>query len=386
MIGSDLLDRMRQAGLEATGQRRNVTVLFSDLSGYTALSERMDGEDLYDLVQEFIRMLVNAVYKYEGIVDKLTGDGVMALFGAPIAHENNAERALLAALDMQSGIAELSQELQERLGVELHMRVGLHSGSVVVGGIGTNLMMDYTAVGDTVNLSRRIEEAAAPDSILVSEVVYRQTRPLFEFHPAQILTLKGIDHPVAVYRVLGPKAKPGLVRGLEGLRAPMIGRDQEFEQLNQAFDAFLNRNQGQFVIITGEAGLGKSRLAAEFKTSLEQHNVRVLEGQSQAYRRTISYWIFVDVLYNYLGVNPNTSHAQIHERLIQNVYTSLGNQAGEVLPFLEHLLSLQHFEPSLAERLRYLDAGQLRQQIFLAVRDLLLAESRRSPLMLILED
>ena len=386
MIGADLMERLHQAGLEATGQRRNVTVLFTDLAGFTPLSEGMDGEDLYELIQQYIRLLMNDVYKYEGIVDKLTGDGLMALFGAPIAHENNAERAILAAMDMQADVTRLSQEVKAQLGVELSMRIGLHAGPVVVGGVGTDLMMDYTAIGNTVNLARRIEEAAPSGAILVSEAVFRQTQALFDFQHLSTLNPKGITRPVIAFRVLGARKKPGQVRGIEGLRAPMIGRDQELNQLRTALDDLTGNQRGQFVLVTGEAGLGKSRLKAEFQASFSEYPVQVLEGQSQAYRRSISYWIFLDLLHNYLGVSSSTPQLQVRERLVNNTYQALGNQAVDLLPYFEHLLSLPYSDIAGAERLRYLDAGQLRQQIFLAMRDLLLAESRRRPLLIILED
>ncbi|HEX9029540.1 MAG TPA: tetratricopeptide repeat protein [Anaerolineales bacterium] len=386
LIGADLLERLQRAGVESAGQRREVTVLFTDLTGYTALAERIDGEDLYEVVQQYIRLLVNDVYRYGGVVDKLTGDGLMALFGAPVAYENNAERAVRAALDMQADVSRLSSELKDRLGFGLSMRVGLHGGSVVVGGIGSNLMMNYTAIGDTVNLARRIEEAAASGTILVSEIVYRQTHRLFDMNPVTVLNPKGITRPVPAYRVTGLRAQPGLARGVEGLRAPMIGRDRELARLEQRLAALAHRSQGQFVLVTGEAGIGKSRLTAELKASLEQHSIRLLEGQSLAYRRSIAFWIFIDLLNNYLGVNPNTPQAQTRERLTQLTYQTLGSPAGEAIPYLEHLLNLPYSSPEAAERLRYLDAGQLRQQIFLALRDLLAAEAHRRPLLLILED
>jgi len=385
-MGANLLERLQSAGFEAAGQRRNVTVLFADMTGFTALSERMDGEDIYEIIQEYIRLLINNVYKYEGIVDKLTGDGLMALFGAPIAHENNAERAVRSALDMRADVSNFSRTLNKQSGIELSMHIGLHSGSVIVGGIGSNMLMDYTAIGDTVNLARRIEEAAPPGNILVSESVYRQTKVLFDFRQVSILNPKGIAHPVQAYSVIGKQAKPGSVRGIEGLRAPMIGRDAELELLKQAVITLITRKRGQYVMISGEAGLGKSRLTAEFRASLGQYPLNVLEGQSQAYRRSISYWMFQDVLFSYLGLPPSTPQLQIRERLVQNIYQAMGSQAAEMLPFFEHLLSLPYSDPGAAERLRYLDAGQLRQQIFLAIRDLLLVESYRNPILLILDD
>ncbi len=160
LVGADLLDRFRQAGLDAAGQRRQVTVVFVDLSGYTRLSEKIDSEQLYELVQQCMKIFANDVYKYDGIVDKFTGDGLMALFGAPIAHENNAELAIRAAFDMQTDLATISAQLQDRVGSEIKAHIGLHSGYVIVGGVGSNMMMNYTAIGDVVNLAKRIESAA----------------------------------------------------------------------------------------------------------------------------------------------------------------------------------------------------------------------------------
>jgi predicted ATPase/class 3 adenylate cyclase len=386
LMGADLMERLRSAGIEAAGQRRNVTVLFTDLTGFTALSEHMDSEDVYDIIQGYIQVLVNNVYKYEGIVDKLTGDGLMALFGAPISHENNAERAVRAALDMQADVFQLSKEIRRKHKVDLRMRIGLHCGTVVVGGMGSNMMMDYTAIGDTVNLAHRIEEAAPPNSILVSESVYRQTRALFEFQQVSALYPKGITHPVIAFSVLKLKSKPGRVRGLEGLNAPMVGRDMELNRLKQILADLLQIRRGQFVLVTGEAGMGKSRLTAEFKSTLNPREVRVLEAQSLAYRRSIAYWIFLDLIYQYLGLPANASKHEIHQRLIHAIEQISGETGSETLTYLEHMLSLPFSDPHAAERLRYLDAEQLRQQIFLAVRDLIVAEAQRQPLILILED
>jgi predicted ATPase/class 3 adenylate cyclase len=387
MMGSDLLERMRRAGLEAAGQRRNVTVLFADLSGYTALSANVDSEDLYEFVQQYIRLLSNNVYKYEGFVDKFTGDGIMALFGAPISHENNAERAVRAALDMQNDLTQLNQDLKKRLGTDIQARIGLHSGSVIVGGIGSNMLMNYTAIGDTVNLARRIEEAAPSGAILISEAVYRQVRMFFDCQQISVLNPKGIAHPVVAYRVVDFKARPASPRGIEGLHAPMIGRDQELWALKDTVAKLIETRQGQFTLITGEAGLGKSRLIAELKASLDLSAVRVLEGQSLAYRRTISYWIIREILYSYLGLHPSTtSVSQLSERLGRYVYQLMGDMSGDVLPYLENLLSLPFSDLLTAERIKHLDARQLRQQTFLAVRDLLLLEAYKRPLVILMDD
>ena len=386
LVGADLKERFRQAGLEAAGQRRNVTVLFADLCGYTGLAEQIDDEDLFDLIQDYIQLLAEKVYQYEGIVDKIIGDGLMALFGAPIAHENNAERAVRAALDMQAGLELLNQEWAGRLGVKLQMHLGLNAGTVVVGGVGSDLLMDYTAIGDTVNLARRLEEAAPPGGILVSESVHKTTQRIFDFEPIYDLGLKGITRPLTAYRLASVKTQPGDVRGLEGLRAPMVGREPELQKLEEAVQGLHLRQRGMFILLSGEAGIGKSRLTREFKSHTDQTSQLVVEGQSLTYRRSVSYWIFLELLRDYLQISPQMSSLEARWRLISKVNEILGSQATELLPYLEHIFSFEHADPQTAQRLAYLDAGQLRQQIFLAVRDLLVAEAFRQPLVLILED
>ena len=322
MTGSDLLERFRQAGLEASGQRRSVTILFVDLSGYTSLSEQLDDEELYSLVQKFIRLLVNDVYKYEGMVDKLTGDGLMALFGAPIAHENNAERAMRSAMDMMADVARLSHELDLH-GHELRIHIGLNAGTVIVGGLGGDGLMNYTAIGDSVNLARRLEETADPGMILVSKNVYQQTYRLFDFEALAPLTLKHISRPISAYRFLGPKANPGMVRGLEGLRAPMIGRQNEFRQVQAMVDRLVHERQGGVMLLVGEGGMGKSRLTREIKAQLDFTQLRLLEGQSLTYRRAIAYWIFQDMLRNFLGLTPESPEEEVRRRLRETVYAVL---------------------------------------------------------------
>ena len=205
------------------------------------------------------------MYKYDGMVDKFTGDGLMALFGAPIAHENNAELAIRAALDMQADVALLSQEVNQRSGEELRVHIGLNAGTVIVGGIGSNLLMNYTAIGDTVNLAQRLEEAASPGMILVSETYLPTHARLLRLRSGrQRIRPKGLQH----HRTLLPGAaaqrpNPNRARGIEGLHAPMIGRETEMRKLMEAIGALATYQQGQFVLIVGEAGLGKSRLMGE---------------------------------------------------------------------------------------------------------------------------
>ena len=386
LIGSDLKQRFRQAGLESAGQRRIVTVLFADLCDYTGLSGKIDDESLYEFIQLYIRMLAEKVYQFEGMVDKITGDGLMALFGAPIAYENPAERAVRAALEMQAGLEKLNQDLEDRLGEKLQMHFGLNRGSVIVGGIGSDLLIDYTAIGDSVNLARRLQETASPNTILVSESVYQTTQALFNYQELADLDLKGYRRGEKGYQLLGVKSKPALVRGIQGLRSPMVGRKAELDIICGALADLAQDQRGQVVTLIGEAGIGKSRLTAEFKARINPDQFTLLEGQSLTYRKSVSYWIFLEILRDYLGVATSTPRFVVHERLITKVNQVLGSESKNVLPFLEKLLSLELTDPVVARRLRHLDAEQLRQQTFIAVRNFLLAEAKQRPLILIFED
>jgi adenylate cyclase len=386
LVGSDLKERFRQAGLESAGQRRNVTVLFADLCDYTGLAEKIDDEDLYEVIQRYIQMLAEKVYQYEGMVDKITGDGLIALFGAPIAHENPAERAVRAAMDMNAGLQGINHDLEKQLGERLEMRIGLNRGSVIVGGIGADLLIDYTAIGNTVNLARRLQEAAAEDRILVSESVYQATAALFDYQEQPGLVLKGIHQAQDGYQLLNTKSQPGLVRGIQGLRSPMVGREAELDDLISSLEDLEFNQRGQLVTLIGEAGIGKSRLTAEFKDNVDTTKMTVLEGQSLTYRRSVSYWIFLELLRDLIGVTTDTPNLETRDRLASRVNQALGSDAGGALPYLEHLLSVEPSDVKLTQRLAYLDAEQQRKQTFLAVRNLLLAEARKKPLVLILED
>ncbi len=386
LIGSDLRQRFHKAGLEAKGKRRTVTVLFADLCDYTGLSVNIDEESLYEVVQRYILMLAEKVYQYEGMVDKFTGDGVMALFGAPIALENPAERAVRAALEMQAGIEQLNQDMDLLKGERLQLHCGLNRGTVIVGGIGSDLLLDYTAIGDSVNLARRLQEIAGPDAILVSESVYQSTQALFDFRVQTGLNLKGYKQQQKGYQVLGVKSLPGSVRGILGLHSPMVGRRSELERIKISLSELKKTHHGQFVSIIGEAGIGKSRLTGEFKSLVDPKQMILLEGQSLTYRKSVSYWIFQEIIRNILGVKNDADRKEVQRKLVSKVNQLLGSETDNVLPFLEKMLSLEPSKPVFTQRLAFLDGEQLRLQTFVAVREFLLALAEQKPLVLIFED
>ena len=386
MMGQDLLERFQKAGLEAKGQRREVAILFVDLSGFTTLSENTESEALFDMMQRYIRMLVDTVYRFEGTVDKLTGDGLMALFGAPISHENNAERAVRTAISMQEEMDLLNKSLDRLPGQELKIHIGINVGEVIVGGMGTDRMMNYTAMGDSVNIARRLEENAPPGSIWVSKNVYEQTKAYFDYAALEPVLLKGIKEPVPVYQYQAVKPIPGNVRGLRGFKSVLVGRDAEISRLQHILDRLINKRQGGLVLIMGEAGIGKSRLTAEVKARIPSDICHCFEGRSLTYRKSIPYWIFRDLFYSCLGLTANTPSDEMALSLRRMVEEYIPRGVHRVLPYLEYLLSLDISDPGVADMIQYMDAELLRKRIFRAVRDLFIAYSHRKSLVLIFED
>lgn len=385
-IGRGLIPTVESARLDSdqiSRERREVTVLFLDVVNFTATAHSLDTEDVYLLIDEAMRLLVEVVYKYEGSIDKFTGDGLMALFGAPIMHENDPERAIRAALEMQVVLQPLQLRIRQAYGFDFQVRIGINTGQVIAGQVGNKLHMEYTVIGDTVNLASRLEMAAEPGTILVSFDTYQRTHPLFKFEALPPLSLKGMPEPVPVFRPLGLLARPGRVRGLPGLQVPMIGRAQDLASLRQAMAEMKREEMRWVALVTGEAGLGKSRLAAEFSRSLPL-GIQVYQGTCLAYARSKPLWIIADLLRDILHL-VETDPPPV-QQIALRAYLHQLRLPEEMLPYLAHLLGLTQTGAGLENRLRYLDATMLQQQTHATLRQLLLAEARRAPLVLIFED
>src|SRR5919202_3098096 len=278
------------------GERRTVTVLSADAVGSTPMGERLDEEALYTIMQGCFARMMDPVPRYEGTIAQFLGDGFLALFGAPIANEDSARRAVAAALEMQQAIREYAAGVQQHHGVEVRFRVGLNTGSVVVGKIGDDLSMDYTAIGDTANLAARMQQLAEPGSVYLSEHTYRAIRDYIECAPLGPLTVKGKAAPVTAYQAVGVK---GLRTRLEvadtrGL-TPFIGREHELRVLRSYLER-VRKGQGQVVFISGEAGIGKSRLLLEFRQALAGEALIWLEGHTVSFGRNTPYLPMIDIL------------------------------------------------------------------------------------------
>ncbi|MGQ9595152.1 MAG: tetratricopeptide repeat protein [Anaerolineae bacterium] len=382
-IPAHLVERITQEARAGRGERRTVTVLFADLTGFTALSESLDPEEVFRLLDTCFRAFVEAIYRFEGTVDKFTGDGLMALFGAPLAHEDDPERALHAALGMQKALEECGQDLVRRIGRPLALRIGLNLGEVVVGGLGSDLRLDYTAVGDTVNVAARLQELAQPGEILVARSVAEAARAAFTFEPLGLVEIRGRREPVEAYRLVGPKAQRGPTRGLPGIQTPLVGRAEELRALLGAVRALERGGSGHLILVMGEAGIGKSRLVAEALRHLESPQVLVAQGASLSFTQGISYWLVQQVLWSLFRVQEG---AEGEGLLRSRARELVGDTADDLLPYLLHLMGVELREGALAERLVHLEPAHLRQQTFLAVREFLAQVAHRRPLLLILED
>jgi len=363
------------------GERRTVTVLFADAVGFTPISEHLDEEQVYDLMQGCLGRMMEAVHRYEGTITQFTGDGVMALFGAPIAHEDSARRAVAAALEMQKSLDDYGAEVKKRHRIECRFRVGLNTGPVVVGKISDNLDMDYTALGDTVNLAARMEELAEPGTVHLSENTYRAVQDYFECEPLGALTVKGKAEAVVAYKALRERPvrsrfEAAAERGL----TPLVGRDQELAVLRGYLEQ-AKRGQGQVVFVSGEAGIGKSRLLLEFRRSMLDQAVTWLEGHCISYGKNIPYLSIIDILKRNFGVQEGDNDAAIIRKVDEG--TALWPEAARAtVPYLKYLLNVDPGDPAVT----VMDPLERRARIFDSLRALFLQQSRRRPLVVVVED
>jgi class 3 adenylate cyclase/tetratricopeptide (TPR) repeat protein len=363
------------------GERKQVTVLFCDLAQSTPLAARLGPEQMHTLLNRFFALVLDEIHRYEGTVNQFLGDGFMALFGAPVAHEDHARRAVLAAIGLQRTLQGHHAELGERYGVECTFRMGINTGMVVVGGIGDNLRMDYTAVGDTTNLAARLQQVAEPGVILISETTKRLVQGAVHLEALAPLHLKGMPDPVTAFKVLGlsrPRA-PLAQRGARGL-SHFVGRARELADL-EVLLAQVEKGQGHVVGIVGEAGLGKSRLVHEFHQRLHGKRVMYLEGRCLSYGRAIPYLPVLDLLRHNCGIieadGPEVMIAKVHLSLQE-----VGMAPDEWAPYLLHLFGIQDGTEPLA----VLSPEAIKARTFELIQQMSLNGSQRQPLIFAVED
>ena len=386
------------------GERRIVTMLFCDVKGSTAAAEQLDPEEWAEIMNGAFEYLIAPVYRYEGTLARLMGDAILAFFGAPITHEDDAQRAVLAGLDILRDIGPYCDEVKQRWGLDFSVRVGVNTGLVVVGEVGTDMRLEYTAMGDAVNLAARMEQTAEPGTVQLTEDTYKLIAPLFEFEDLGTMDVKGKSQPVQSYRVLGRKAEPGRLRGIEGLDSPLVGRDPEMNKLSAALDN-LREGRGQIVSVMGEAGLGKSRLVAEFRSTLaadglmptEEAALRAHtngateatigwhEGRSLSYQTSTPYAPFADMFGRLFGLQEEHSDKAHYDLVKAYVTELLPDRADEIAPYIASVLGIKLTGEAL-ELVKYLQPPQLRERILYAVQGLFERMASLRPLVILFED
>ncbi len=360
------------------GGRKLVTVLFADVADYTAIAEKLDPEEIHQIVDGCFRILMDEIHRYEGTVTQFSGDGAMALFGAPIAHEDHAQRACHAALSIQKSLFGYGEKVRKDRGLDFKMRIGLNSGPVVVGSIGDDLRVDYTAIGDTTNLAARVEQAATPGEVWMSEETRNLIWGYFNEESVGEVILKGKARPQHLYRLISemPELRTRFAVGLSRGMTDLVGRRPEMEALRSAYDK-VKGGEAQVLGVVGEPGVGKSRLVYEFQKGLVGGEA-FLPGTCVPYGRSINFLPVIEVVRKALGISEGMSE--------ETAGTRIGERAGDALssmvPFYRNLLSLK------VEDLNFhaLNPEGRKFGTFEAVKNLLLTLSKERPLIIFLED
>ncbi|MEJ2758385.1 MAG: adenylate/guanylate cyclase domain-containing protein, partial [Anaerolineales bacterium] len=332
------------------GERRIVSILFCDVKGSTSMAEQLDPEDWAEVMNQAFEYLITPIYTYEGTLARLMGDSVLAFFGAPIGHEDDAKRAILAGLKIVQDIQSFKEKIRQKYDLDFNVRVGINTGLVVVGGVGSDLFMEYTAQGDAINIAARMEQTAEPGTIQVGEDTYKQTADTFEFDLREDVTVRGKSEPVKVYRVLGVKDQPLDEHGLHTLDIPMIGRENELNILRQAM-ASVQRGRGQIVCMMGEAGLGKTRLLQEAHKIWEETlstdvsfgmiASRWNQASGMSYESSRPYGLIQHLIRNYIGLKPADSSEITRQKIYDTLSMINVNVNNEWLDLFELMLGVK---------------------------------------------
>ncbi len=365
------------------GERKQVTVMFCDLVGFTSVSERLDPEELYPIMDKVQEILIHKVHEYEGIVNKMIGDGIMALFGAPIALEDAPQRAIRSAFSIHREITRYSHTLKEQHQniPSLQMRIGIHTGPVVVGTIGNDLRVEFTAVGNTVNLASRMEGLAEPGTTLVTEETFRLSEGLFRFEAAGEMQIKGKKELVKAYRPVAPSTRRtrfdvSTDRGL----TPFVGKERELEILLDGL-VRTRAGRGQAFSIVAEAGVGKSRLLYEFRKAVAHEDVSFLEGKCLSYSKSTPYHLHIDMLKANFDIRDRDSDAEIIRKVKKGIKTVAADESSTLPYFLELLSVREGGSESLA-----ISPDEKKRRIIEAFKQIILKGSGIRPLILAYED
>ena len=370
-------------------ERRVVTALFADIVGSTQLGERLDPEDLKLIVAEAVARMIEAVEAFGGTVKDLAGDGLLALFGAPVAHEDDAERAIHAALRIVDDIGQFSVDVERGWGVQsFGVRVGVDTGLVVVGAIGTGGRVEYSALGDAVNTAARLQAEADKGSVLVGDETHRLAASLFSWEGPKSVTLKGKDEPTIAWRASAARGSQRMSVA-DAVRSPLIGRQRELNAAKSATEGVL-KGSGSVLYLIGEPGIGKTRLIHEMRTSFEvapvEHGAGTwLEGRCVSYGESLPYWPFRDLLHSWLGTSPDEPDLRLRVALRRAIAALFGEGGGQIEPYLAQLLGLPP-DPQEAAHLAELSPEALQYRTFEVIRELLSRLAAQGPVVVALED
>jgi len=376
-----LADKILTTRSSIEGERKLVTVLFADVANFTSISENIDPEEVHRLMDGCFKILMAEIHHFEGTINQFTGDGVMALFGAPLAHEDHGRRACHAALSIQKSMGKYGEQLKKEYGVEFKMRVGLNSGPVVVGSIGDDLRMDYTAVGDTTNLASRMQSMARPGGIFVSKYTHRLVRDFFKFNHLGNIEVKGKKEPQEIFELLGTgkvdtRIGASVAKGL----TQFVGRTGAIHSLTDAYHK-AGSGSGQVVGVVGDAGVGKSRLLFEFRNQLPADEFTYFEGQCLPFGGAMAYRPILEILRSYFTIKEGDPESLVRENLETTVGRLDDRLHGILAPFCD-LLSLDAEDAGYEK----LAPRQKRERTFEAIRDLLIYESQKRPVIIVVED
>jgi class 3 adenylate cyclase/tetratricopeptide (TPR) repeat protein len=362
------------------GERKLVTVFFCDVTGFTSLSEKLDPEAVHQIMDGCFKILMDEIHKYEGTINQFTGDGAMALFGAPLAHEDHAQRACHAALAIQQSLALYAQKVKNEFNLDFKMRIGLNSGPVVVGAIGDDLRMDYTAVGDTTNLAARMESMAEPGTIMISDSTFRLVKTYFQIESLGKVDVKGKKDQQAIYKLTGVS---GIKSRLDASRdrglIEYIGRREEIQNLTRIFEK-VKHGRGQVVGVVGEAGIGKSRFVLEMHRKADEQ-ITYIETRCLQHSSNIPFLPIRQSFLSFLDITEGESREKINKKLKTRL-ESLDPDLMEFLPAFRHFLSL----PTKDNQWENFDPKEKRTKLFEAIRNLFIRLSLDTPLALVIDD
>ena len=377
---------MKQAGADSSrpGERRQATVVFSDISGFTAISEKLDPEEVTSLMNDCFHELGTIIEHYGGTIDKFIGDCMMAVFGVPAALENAPEKAVLAARDIRAKLYELNVE--QRLDPPLDIHIGVNSGEVIYGEVGSASTRDYTVMGDTVNVASRLEEISDPGKILVGYETYRYTNHILAYRECPAVSVKGKSKKVPIFEFIAPIAAGADQRSTSrhNVTSRIVGRDRELNELELRVIKAQN-GDGSVVSVVGEAGVGKSRLLDEIKNRESTKKLLCLEGKALSYGRTLNFYPLISALQNWAGISDTDGEEAAIEKLRAALNAAIGDRAAEVFPFVASFMSLRPSNDD-SERLARMDRETLSKLIANNVRGLFAEIADARPLLVLLED